>query len=374
MDTGCDRGPKFWISVCLALAFGVVAPGLGAETSGAGGRADAVPVTAARVERAEISLTIPLMGSIYASRFSRLSAQVSGLVSSIAVEEGAFVREGALLFELDATIAKLNMLETAAARERAEAALEEAKRRRDEAIRLARDAVIAATELAALEAAVAMAGAELRRSEAQEERVKAIVAYHRVSAPFPGVVGRRAVEVGEWIGPGDELITLAAVDVVRAQADVPQQYFSRVDVGAGAAIELDALPGRRLQGEVTRKIAIGAMSARTFPIQIDLENPGREIAPGMSARVRLHLRPGAAAESASFVPRDAILRRPGGIEVVWVILEAGGNTRVEPVTVSTGRVQGDRVEVSGVDLAEGARVVVLGNETLQAGQAVRIIR
>lgn len=71
------------------------------------------------------------------------------------------------------------------------------------------------------------------------------------------------------------------------------------------------------------------------------------------------------------VPRDAVVAKSDGSRVVWRVREDDGMLKAFPVTIETGRAQGDRLEVVSGALQASDRIVLLGNENLRPGQAVR---
>ena len=105
-------------------------------------------------------------------------------------------------------------------------------------------------------------------------------------------------------------------------------------------------------------------------MRIDLANDTGRLAPGMSARVLLHL--DSDDTPALIVPQDAIVQQPDGSTAVWTIATEDGIVKAQPRIVTTGRVYRDTIEVVRGDLAAGDRVVVRGNEILRPGQAVSV--
>ena len=117
-------------------------------------------------------------------------------------------------------------------------------------------------------------------------------------------------------------------------------------------------------------VAVGDRGTRTFPLLIDLDNPQRRIAPGMSARIFVELT--GSQTQALMVPRDAIVLKADGSRIVWQVEDTDGETTVKPVELQAGRAQGDRVEVLHSALKAGDRIVLFGNENLRPGQAVKL--
>ena len=151
---------------------------------------------------------------------------------------------------------------------------------------------------------------------------------------------------------------------------MPQTYFNVVKVGTPVELRLDALPGLTLDAAVSAVIPVGSSDARTFPLRIDIDNQKRLVAPGMSVMVRVFAN---RAQFALLLPRDAIVREASGSETVWQVAGNERVTTVNKVSVRTGRSTQNLIEVVSVDLNDGDRVIVHGNERLVDGQTVEII-
>ncbi|MEX0957751.1 MAG: efflux RND transporter periplasmic adaptor subunit [Burkholderiales bacterium] len=326
------------------------------------------PVVVATVRQAPLERMLRLTGTVTSERLAALSPRVSGLVSRMRVDAGDQVKTGAVLLELDATIAQLALARASAGLEEARAQLEEAQRLYEEAERLVERGFLPETRLHAAAAERRVAAATVERLAAERRQQAELVARHRVIAPFDGVVGRRLADAGEWVETGTPVLELVDTRRLRVDVQVPQERFHDVSVGSEARVELDALSGRVLEGKVQARVPVNDPGARTFLARIVVGDGDRLMTPGMSARVVLTLKSG---EPALSVPRDAILRRPDGSTSVWVLNEG------ETLTVSERRVElvpslQDAIEVrSGV--SAGEKIVVRGNETLRDGQRVRIV-
>ncbi len=336
-----------------------------------GGAADtdpASPVTLAEVSIETLSEQAVLTGTSIPWRRAELSPRVEGLVIELFVDEGDLVAAGDAILALDARLAELEV-EAAAARVReAEAAHADAIRVRDELLELKRGRHASETEIQSAIARVDMAAASLSGERAALARTRELVQRHRLAAPFDGMVVAKQVEVGEWVKRDEAAVELVAMDKLRIRALLPQRDYARVTQGAPATIRFDALPDRDFTGEVLARIARGDERSRSFPLLIDLANPERLLAPGMSARVRVELA-GELTEVLT-VPRDAVIAKSDGSREVWRLQVDDGIARAWPLAVVTGRAIEDRLEIVQGGLAEGDRVVLLGNERLRPGQVV----
>lgn len=350
-----------------ALLLGVLC-GLAPVSVHAGDEA-ASPVTLAEVLEQPLREHVELSGTSIPWRRVLLSPREEGLATRILVDEGSWVELGDPILELDARLAEI-AIESATARAReAEVRHQEAIRVRDELLRLKQGRHASETSIASAKAEVDMTAAALARERAELARTRELRDRHTVAAPFAGVVVGKRVEVGQWVQRDDAVVDLVAMDTLRVRAPLPQRYFPRVAEGATARVLFDALPGQEIEGKVFARVALGNESSRSFPLLIDIPNGDHLLAPGMSARIRVEL--DGADVQALTVPRDAVVARSDGSRRVWRVREEAGELKAFPVSVEVGRAQGDRLELLGGDLAIGDRIVLLGNETLRPGQAVR---
>ena len=313
---------------------------------------------------------VPLTGTITSARVAKVSAEVSGQVEAVKVEVGDHVESGTALVELDREIEQLTLEALRASTRQAGAELADAKRRYQDAKRLREQNSISQNQLRLLEAEVEVDGALLKQKKAEEGRQQARVERHTLQAPFGGVISERLTETGEWIEPGKTVLTLIAIDDLRIEFRVPQDFYPRINSQSTILVTLDALPDRELDGTIEAVVPVSDASSRTFLMHVRVDAGDARLTPGMSVHGKLNLSTG---RRGVVISRDAILRYPDGRVTVWVI-----NPDSEPPTVS------EKLVVTGdgfnglIQIREGIEaddvIVVRGNESLQEGQQVRIER
>jgi len=313
---------------------------------------------------------VPLTGTITSARVAKVSAEVSGQVEAVKVEVGDHVESGTALVELDREIEQLTLEALRASTRQAGAELADAKRRYQDAKRLREQNSISQNQLRLLEAEVEVDGATLKQKKAEEHRQQARVERHTLQAPFGGVISERLTETGEWIEPGKPVLTLIAIDDLRIEFRVPQEFYHRINSQSTIRVTLDALPDREFDGTIDAVVPVSDASSRTFLIHVRVDAGDARLMPGMSVHGKLNLSTG---RRGVVISRDAILRYPDGRVTVWVI-----NPDSEPPTVYEKRVvTGDGFN-GLIQIHEGIQaddvIVVHGNESLQEGQQVRIQR
>jgi RND family efflux transporter MFP subunit len=342
---------------------------LSAGTSvAAAGSSPLVVVSTARTDT--VIKQVPLTGTVTSARVAELSAEVSGRVEAVNVEVGDRVAAGAALIELDREIEQLTLKALQASTRQASAGLADAQRRYQDAKRLREQRNVSENELRLREAEVEVDAATLKQKQAEEQRQQARVKRHTLRAPFSGVISERQAEAGEWIEPGDPVLTLVAVDDLRIEFRVPQEFYSRINPQSTLSVTLDALPGRVFDAGIDAVVPVNDASSRTFLIHVKLDAGEAPLMPGMSVHGKLNLTTG---RQGVVVSRDAILRYPDGRVTVWVIDPDSTPPTVSEKRVTTGH-SFDGLITIRAGIHAGDVIVVRGNESLQEGQQVRIQR
>lgn len=410
------------LSVWLLLA----ASGFAQPPEGGGPPPANVEITGVEsmVIREEVSLT----GSVVPKWGTFVASDVEGVVSRMIAENGEFVEKGAPLLEIRRERAAFAVAQAEADVALRQAALDEllnGTRREDIAVAEARvesararvalteaterrqaglveksivsqteydtaraELLEARAELALREAelnrdrtgarveAIAAARAELAAAQARLGEARDILERHTIRAPFAGVLGRKSAQTGDWVELGESVFALAIIDPLNVRVAMPEQYISRVAVGAPARVTIDALDGKSYEGTVQQRTPIADDEARTYPVEVEISNKELKAAPGMFARVTIDLAPKGEAgpeTPAILVPRDAVVMAPNGTRSVWVVEEKDGVASGVSRTIELGRTYRGLVEVKGDVLKPGDRVVVRGNENLMPGATLNIV-
>ncbi|HEX9328746.1 MAG TPA: efflux RND transporter periplasmic adaptor subunit, partial [Reyranella sp.] len=139
-----------------------------------------------------------------------------------------------------------------------------------------------------LRADIDAAAARLRVAEANERRMRTLLGYAEVKAPFAGIVTRRNVHTGHLLKPGtngkaEPLFVVIRMDRVRVFVDVPEADAGLVRPGMPVRVRIQALNDREIEATVTRTSWALDPSSRTLRAEVELPNPGEELRPGMYA-------------------------------------------------------------------------------------------
>ena len=187
--------------------------------------------------------------------------------------------------------------------------------------------------------------ARLRKSRTVRQRLS-------VLAEDDGFVADLKVREGVYITPSSEVMSIAKLDRVWVLAEVFERQAGWIEPGQLAEVELEYLPGQRLQGRVDYVYPELDAKTRTLTVRLRFDNKTEVLRPNMFARVTIY---GTETSAVVHVPRAALIR--GGAVDRVVLALGNGRFRAQPVEV--GIESGDRVEIrTGVD--KGDMVVTSG--------------
>jgi|ERR1700722_19878825 membrane fusion protein (multidrug efflux system) len=316
-------------------------------------------ISATTAATSEWQPKIEAIGSLRAVRGADLSLELSGVVESISFNSGDDVAEGASLLKLrtEDDVARLKSLEAMA--ELAEITLDRAQR-------------LYKTQAAA-QATVDSDAANLKNAKAQVAQQQAIIDKKALRAPFAGHLGIRAVDLGQYLGPGTVIVTLQALDPVYVDFFVPQQSVDQVRLSQQVAVKVDAYKDRTFAGEISAINPKVDTTNRNVQIRATLKNPDHQLLPGMYATVDI-----ATGTPTTYVtlPQTAISYNPYG-DTVYVVEGKGNDADGKPqltarqTFVTVGLTRGDQVAIlKGVD--EGDMIVTAGQIKLHNGSVVLI--
>ena len=183
------------------------------------------------------------------------------------------------------------------------------------------------------------------------------------------MVSAKESELGEWVTPGQPVLTLVATQGLRMDFPVAEDYLSEVTLDTPVSYTLGDNSRDAKPGIITTVVPVTNPGARSFLLRVEPQQPDPRMVPGMSARAQLTLATG---RRGLTVPRDALLNYPDGRVVVWVVQNGAEGLQATETLVTTGIVFDGQVEILE-GLTSGDRVVVQGNEALRNGQPITIL-
>ena len=316
-----------------------------------------------------VTITRDLPGRIDALRVSEIRARVAGILLKREFVEGAEVKAGEVLFQIDPAPLEAVRNSAAANLARAEAAAQQAGNQVKRYRELVAVNAVSKQTADDSESAVAIAEADVRAATAALATAELNLGYASVTAPISGRIGKAQVTEGALVGEGDatRLAIIQQLDPIyfdftQSSTDLLALKKSGADQSKVILLLEDGSeyehPGKLLFAEAFVDETTGMVSLRAeFP------NPKRDLLPGMFARARVvH----AVIENAVTVPQRAVIRGPGGAGNVMVIDDQ--NTAQARI-VQTGDPIGDKwVVTSG--LKAGDKVIMEGGMKAKPGAPV----
>jgi membrane fusion protein (multidrug efflux system) len=290
--------------------------------------------------------TLSVIGTAAAIQGVTVSADLPGTIDKLHFESGQWVKEGEVLVELDTR------------QERAQLASLEAQRdlagiNYGRAQQLVKEGVIAKSEFD-------NATAQQKATEAQVGDIKAAIARKTIRAPFSGVLGIRQVSLGQYLAPGQAIVSLQTLSPIYVNFGVPQQDTPKVIPGHVMRITNSDLPGMAFTGRITALDSVISEQTRNIQVQAIVTNKDNKLRPGMFVQVEL---PVGTPRDVIPLPASAINYAPYG-DSVYVLAN---------MTDPKGRsYRGVRQQVVKIEGSRGDQVAIIsglnpGDEVVSAG-------
>lgn len=328
-------------------------PGGGSSNGGFGGFGGApqtaVPVEVAAVVRRPISSYLETNGTLEAENDVDLVARVAGPVTELKVEEGMRVQKGQLLARIDPDEVRARMEISRVNRDEAKRAFERAEE-------------LYKNELLSREA-YDQARSTYESAEAQLRGDQLVFGYTEITAPFAGVISVRYVKHAQYVGLNQPLFRVTSFDPLLCPIQIPERELSRLRLGQSAYVTVEAFRGERFPASVLRISPVISATTGTVKVTLEVSAQGK-LRPGMFASVFLETetRP-----DALVIPKAAL-----SLESIGDTVYVAGDGTASRREVKLGFQEGDSVEVrQGV--AEGERVIVVGQDGLSDGTPIQIL-
>jgi len=361
-----------------------------------------IVVRAIQVQPQPAQRRVEVVGTLAGNQEVMVSSEVAGRVTAIRADLGDRVTQGQVLIELDSSEAQLGV-------ERQQAALLEVlaqlgvKEEKDPLPELVDTSIVrrAAAEAGQAKAdyeraktlqaegvfsqqAYDAAEARFRTSQANDaaalEQARNLLAHvdnlraqlllarkklqdTQIRAPFAGTLRERLAEVGQYLREQTPVASLASTDPLKLQASVPEQFFPYVQPGAAVEVTVEAYPGEKFPGNVTRVARAIQPATRTFSIEARIGNSQQRLRPGLFARAIVET---SRSDNVIHVPAEAVISFYG-VQKVYCV----ENNVIREKVVKLGDRFGSLIEVAE-GLHSGDWVAVSELTRLQEGVSVRL--
>ena len=316
----------------------------------------AVAVSSANARMQAWSDDAEAVGTFVAVNGADVTTESGGVVRSIEFDAGQPVRAGAVLV-------RLNSANEEATLRSLEASAKLAKVQADRWRKLGADKLVSLDDVQSKVTAAATA-------QAQVDAQRALIEQKTIRAPFSGVLGIRKVNLGQFVSPGDAIVSLQQLDPIYLDFSLPEQRIGQLVEGSMVRATVDAMPGAVFDGKVTAIEPQVDPNTRNFRAQATLQNPDGKLRPGSFAHVGFAL---GGEREVVVIPQTAVSFNPYGnaVFVISKVKRKDGETDMQgkPLTgdklivtqrfVKTGATRGDLVAITD-GLKPGEQVVTSG--------------
>jgi HlyD family secretion protein len=291
-------------------------------------RTDATAVEVEAIRKHSLEAIVSASGKIQPKRSVNISADTMGRVVSLAVAEGAQVRRGQFLLQIDPRNLRTRVESGEAGLSAAEAQLEQIRvgvEAARNALKLAQDTLTRQQELwkqgLTTKEQLDHAETEARQREIElQERQKQVETLRirlgqeratlasaqydlskvRIESPIDGIVTRRNIEEGETVvigtmnNPGTVLLTIADMSVIQAEVEVDETDIPSIRMGQPARITIDAMPDQTFSGKVTeignspiQAAQTGQRQATNFKVVVTVDEQIPDVRPGFTCTTEI---------------------------------------------------------------------------------------
>jgi len=335
-----------------------------------------------KVEQRDVPIFSEWVGTTDGLVNAEIRAQVTGYLMKQHYREGAAVKKGGLLFQIDPRKFQAALDQAAGDLKRAQAQLTKTSLdvKRNEP--LAKEGAISQKELQDSIQANRAARASVESSTAAVEQAKLNLEWTKIVAPIDGVVGIAKAQVGDLVNSNDELTSMSQLDPIRVYFPISEQEYLKFSPLIKKRLEeKEDLTKVREDGRIEMVLSNGEVYPRkgwlfladrqvdvktgTIRVAALFSNPGNVLRPGQYAKLR------AAAtvhQGALLVPQRAVSELQGSYQVAVVTPE--NKMEIRPVTVGE-RIGSQWIIAQG--LKPGEQVIAEGFQKLKAGASVRPI-
>jgi RND family efflux transporter MFP subunit len=304
-----------------------------------------------KTARTVVKDVISLSGNIEGYKTIKIGFIVAGRINYMAIDEGQFVSKGQLVASLDPSSYSI-------AKELADIQVKQVE---DEYERLK----LMFDNKSLSESDFVKITTGLQQAKAQQKLHEKNLAETKLYSPINGVLLKKLAEVGEITGVGMPVLIVSEVKKVKINAFVPESELNKIKIGQRASVKVNPLD-TIYEGRIIEVGSAADPSSRSFPVKVELENPGLLMRPGMIAEVstesdlKLEI---------LTIPADAILHDYNNQSYVFVV-DTAKNLAFRR-NVSPGKIYNDRIEIAS-GLNDGEVIVTGGQHKLIDGSLINI--
>lgn len=300
-----------------------------------------------------------------------LSFRVAGRIIQIPVMLGQKVKKGQFIAAVDDSDARLSYQQALAAEYNAKVQAQTAKSNLDRNRDLYENNNVSLSVYETAKSQYASAKSNYETSKKNTTLKKRELGYYKLYAPISGVIASDPVNESEIVQAGQTIALLNSEGDIKISVGIPERFIASIKEGQKVSITLSFMPDKIFDGSVKEVSYVIDPEASTFPVEVLLLKPGKDLRPGMSANVLFNFSAGDK-EQQFIVPSNTVGEDSDGNFVFTIEpLENDlatvhkkkvkiGNLTNDGIQILTGITDGDYVVTSGIDkISDGMKVKFL---------------
>ncbi|RJX20634.1 MAG: efflux RND transporter periplasmic adaptor subunit [Desulfobulbus sp.] len=329
------------------------------------------------VQSQRVELTTELAGRTAARLVAEVRPQVTGIIKKRLYTEGAEVKEGEILYQIDDALYRADLAKAEASLARAEANLAAVRLKADRYAELVKVRAVSNQEADDAAAARKQAEAEVLAAQAAADLARINLTYTTVMAPIAGRIGRSSVTTGALVtaNQATPLATVQQLDPINVDVTQPAAEMLRMKNNLGGGLRKEGGKARATllledgtpyphAGELKFSEVTVEQSTGSVTLRAEFPNPEQTLLPGMFVRA---LVPEGVNEQGILIPQRGVTRNPAGQAMVMLV---GAEDKVETRIIKVARTMGEDWLVSE-GLAPGDRVILEGLQKARPGSQVK---
>ena len=340
-------------------------------SAGKGGSPAPIPVTVARVQKADFPVYLNGLGTVQPFRTVTVRSRVDGQIIKVAFKQGRMVNEGDTLVEIDPRPYQAALDQALSKKAQDEANLKNARLNLDRSLSLAKKDYATQQQVDAQQAMVDQLIAQIQGDQAAIDNAQTQLSYTVIKSPLSGRAGFRLVDPGNIVHDSDQngIVTIVQLQPISVVFTAPEENVPLINkaLQEGTAVPVEALSSDGLrtlaQGQLARVNNEVDQASGTIRMKAIFENKDNALWPGLSVATRLLVD---TLKDVVVIPDNAVQRGPNGLYTFVV----GDDDKASPQPIRVSQ-SGDGESVVEQGLTPGQRVVVAGQYRLQSGSVVQ---
>ena len=321
------------------------------------------------LQKGSLATLMSLPGQLQPFQGVDIYAKVNGFVKTMTVDVGTQVHQGQLLMTLEAPEMTAALKQAEEDLHNKEAVYRGSKSNYDRLLKTSQiPGTISPNDLDLAHARMSADSSALLAARSAYQLSADLKGYLEVRAPFDGVISARNVYTGAYVAPSDKnadkpMLTLEQHNKLRLVVNIPEtatNYFADKDT---IHFTVQTLPGKQFVASISRMAGSVDEKLRVEQIQMDIDNQGNILLPGMFAQVNLSL---VNKQKTYIIPQSAVTENSKRVFVIQVT-----DGKAHWIDVQKGRENPDSLEVYGAGLKDGTVLLLNASDELKNGTEVK---